>query len=150
MSIVAYGGLVNRLQEISALTERFNPPVVARAKIVRGTIKTNHAYCPLKFLIVNQRKSPIDGFKNIFNFENENVKFIKNNVEKKMFSLKSHFQEYLIFLLKMGLELLCIELVLFLVIKHILMISLYICLMMFKKLESLGSYCHAIFLVKGS
>lgn len=81
---VAVDGWVNRLQEISALTVRFNPPVIAKTKIVRGTINTNHAFCPLKFLIVNQGKSPIDDFKIIFNFENENIKFVKDNVEKKM------------------------------------------------------------------
>lgn len=81
---VAVGSWATQFQQITALTERFNPPVVAKAKVVRGTIKINHAYCPLKFLIVNQGKSPIDDFKIVFNFENENVRFVKDNVEKKM------------------------------------------------------------------
>lgn len=81
---VAAGDFWGRLQEFSALTDRFNPPVIAKAKFVRGTIKTNHAYCSLKFLIVNQGRSPIDDFKIIFNFENENVRFLNDNVEKKM------------------------------------------------------------------
>ncbi len=82
---VTAGDFWGRLQELSALTDRFNSPVIAKAKIVRGTIKTNHAYCPLKFLIVNQGRSPIDDFKVVFNFENENVRFLNDNVEKKMF-----------------------------------------------------------------
>lgn len=72
-----------QLKSIAAMAERFNPPVVAQAKIIRGTIKTNLSYCPLKFLVVNQGKSPIDDYKIVFHFENENVRFIKDNVEKK-------------------------------------------------------------------
>lgn len=79
----ALGSWSAQLKSIAAMAERFNPPVVAQAKIIRGTIKTNHSYCPLKFLVVNQGKSPIDDYKIVFHFENENVRFIKDNVEKK-------------------------------------------------------------------
>lgn len=79
----ALGSWSAQLKSIAAMAERFNPPVVAQAKIIRGTIKTNHSYCPLKFLVVNQGKSPIDDYKIVFHFENENVRFVKDNVEKK-------------------------------------------------------------------
>ena len=81
---VAVGGWADQLKRISELAERFNPPVLAKVKVVRGTIKTNRAYCPLKFLVVNQGRSPIDDYKLFFKFDNENVKFVKDNVEKKM------------------------------------------------------------------
>lgn len=81
---VAVGGWADQLKRISELAERFNPPVLADIKVVRGTIKTNRAYCPLKFLVVNQGRSPIDDYKLFFKFDNENVKFVKDNVEKKM------------------------------------------------------------------
>ncbi len=79
----ALGSWSAQLKSIAAMAERFNPPVAAQAKIIRGTIKTNHSYCPLKFLVVNQGKSPIDDYKIVFHFENENVRFVKDNVEKK-------------------------------------------------------------------
>lgn len=79
----ALGSWSAQLKSIAAMAERFSPPVVAQAKIKRGTIKTNYSYCPLKFLVVNQGKSPIDDYKIVFHFENENVRFVKDNVEKK-------------------------------------------------------------------
>ena len=81
---VAVGGWTSQLQQIAALAERFSSPEIVQAKIVRGSIKTNHSYCPLKFLVVNQGKAPIDDYKIIFHFDNENIMFVSNNVEKKM------------------------------------------------------------------
>ena len=80
---IALGGWTEQLKSIAAMADQFKPPVVAQAKIIRGTIKTNHSYCPLKFQVVNQGKAPIDDYKIIFHFENENVRFVKDNVEKK-------------------------------------------------------------------
>lgn len=81
---VAVEGWTSQFQQIAALAERFNPPEIVRAKLVRGRIKTNHSYCPLKFLVVNQGKAPIDDYKIIFHFNNEKVMFVSDNVEKKM------------------------------------------------------------------
>ena len=84
---VAEGSWTSHLQHITTMVESLNTPVVAQVKIVRGTIITNHSYCPIKFKIVNQGRTPIDDYKILFRFENENVKFVRNNVEKKsMFS----------------------------------------------------------------
>ena len=57
---------------------------MAQARVVRGTIKTNHTYCPMKFRVINQGKAPVDDYKIVFMFDNENVTFVKDNVEKKM------------------------------------------------------------------
>lgn len=80
---VAVGGWATQLHQVAAMVERFNPPIIAQARIVRGTIKTNHSYCPLKFQVVNQGKAPIDDYKIVFLFDNENVQFVENNVEKE-------------------------------------------------------------------
>lgn len=80
---VVFGGVASQLQHIAALAERFNPPVLATAKNVRGTIKTNHTYSHLRFLVVNQGRTPIDDYKIIFQFDNQNVKFVYDNMEKK-------------------------------------------------------------------
>ena len=81
---VAVESWASQLQQITAMVERFNTPVVAQARIVRGTIKTNHSYCPIKFLVVNHGYAPIDDYKILFHFENENVKFVRNNIEKEL------------------------------------------------------------------
>lgn len=81
---VAFGGVVSQLQHIAELAERFNPPVMATVRFVKGTIKTNHTYCHLRFLVVNQGRTPIDDYKIIFHFDNQDVRFVYDNVEKKM------------------------------------------------------------------
>lgn len=81
---MAFGGVVSQLQYIAELAERFNPPVMATARFVKGTIKTNHTYCHLRFLVVNQGRTPIDDYKIIFHFVNQDVRFVYDNVEKKM------------------------------------------------------------------
>ena len=81
---IAVGGWTNQFQQIAALAKKINPPIIAQAKVCRGTIKTNHAYCPLKFMIINQGRTPIDDYKIIFKFDNESVRFVNNNVEKTM------------------------------------------------------------------
>lgn len=78
---VAVGGWVSQLKQITAMAEQFNPPVMA--KLSRGTIKTNHSYCPLKFNVINQGKAPIDDYKIVFHFENDGVRFVRDNVERK-------------------------------------------------------------------
>lgn len=80
---VAVGGWATQLQQVAAMVERFNPPVMAQARIIRGTVKTNHSFCPMKFQVVNQGKAPIDDYKIVFLFDNENVQFVENNVEKE-------------------------------------------------------------------
>ena len=79
----AFGSLTAQMKSFAAMAELFNPPVIARAKIIRGTIKTNQSYCPLRFHVVNQGKAPIDDYKIIFHFENDHVQFLRNNIEKK-------------------------------------------------------------------
>lgn len=81
---MAFGGVVSQLQHIAELAERFNPPVMATVRFVKGTIKTNHTYCHLRFLVVNQGRTPIDDYKIIFHFDNQDVRFVYDNVEKKM------------------------------------------------------------------
>ena len=76
-------GSVAQFQNISAMVERYNPPVEAQVRLVRGYILTNHSYCPIKFQVVNQGRAPIDDYKILFHFKNEDVKFVCNNVEKK-------------------------------------------------------------------
>lgn len=80
---VLVGGSVAQFQNISAMVERYNPPVEAQVRFVRGHILTNHSYCPIKFQVVNQGRAPIDDYKILFHFKNEDVKFVRNNVEKK-------------------------------------------------------------------
>lgn len=80
----SFGGLVSQLQHIAELADTFNRPVMATAKIVKGTIKTNHTYCHLRFMVVNQGRTPIDDYKIIFHFNNQDVRFVYDNVEKQM------------------------------------------------------------------
>ena len=81
---LALGGLATQLEHITALAEAYSKPVIASPRIVRGSVETNHAFCPLKFMVANQGRTPIDDFKILFFFDNPNVTFIRNNVEKKM------------------------------------------------------------------
>lgn len=81
---LAIGGFASQLQQMTAMAEMFKPAEVVTARIVRGQIETNQAYCPLEFRIVNQGRSPIDDYKIIFTFDNNQVSFVRNNVEKKM------------------------------------------------------------------
>lgn len=81
---VALGGFASQLEHITAMAEMFRPAEIARARVVRGHIDTNHAYCPLEFRMVNQGRSPIDDYKIIFTFDNNQVSFVSDNVEKKM------------------------------------------------------------------
>ena len=81
---VLFGGVVSQLQHIAELADTFNRPVMATAKIVKGTMKTNHTYCHLRFMVVNQGRTPIDDYKIIFHFNNQDVRFVYDNVEKKM------------------------------------------------------------------
>ena len=81
---VLFGGLVSQLQHIAELADTFNRPVMATAKIVKGTMKTNHTYCHLRFMVVNQGRTPIDDYKIIFYFNNQDVRFVYDNVEKQM------------------------------------------------------------------
>lgn len=81
---VLFGGVVSQLQHIAELADTFNRPVMATAKIVKGTMKTNHTYCYLRFMVVNQGRTPIDDYKIIFHFNNQDVRFVYDNVEKKM------------------------------------------------------------------
>ena len=78
---VAFGGLATQFQHIEEL---IRPVEMVKARIVKGEIITNHAYCPLGFRVVNQGRSPIDDYKISFYFNNESVSFVRNNVEKKM------------------------------------------------------------------
>ena len=80
----SFGGLVSQLQHIAELADTFNRPVMATAKIVKGTMKTNHTYCHLRFMVVNQGRTPIDDYKIIFHFNNQDVRFVYDNVEKQM------------------------------------------------------------------
>ena len=81
---VLFGGLVSQLQHIAELADTFNRPVMATTKIVKGTMKTNHTYCHLRFMVVNQGRTPIDDYKIIFHFNNQDVRFVYDNVEKQM------------------------------------------------------------------
>ena len=73
-----------KLQPIATFVERYNPPIAAQFKVVKGHVYTNHAFCPLKFMIVNQGRTPIDDYKIMYTFDNEQVSFAWNNIEKKM------------------------------------------------------------------
>lgn len=81
---VLFGGVVSQLQHIAELADTFNRPVMATAKIVKGTMKTNHTYCHLRFMVVNQGRTPIDDYKIIFHFNNQDVRFVYDNVDKKI------------------------------------------------------------------
>lgn len=83
MTKAVFGDVAAQLQHIAEMTERINAPVQA-FKVVRGTIKTNLAYCPLKFQMINQGRTPIDDYKIIFFFNNKQVLFKASNVEKEM------------------------------------------------------------------
>lgn len=87
-------GLMSHFSEISALVDRLNPPVMAKLKVVRGTIKTNHTFCLLRFKVENQGRAPIDDYKIIFSFDNEDVTFVYDNVEKKMMMPEISFTGY--------------------------------------------------------
>lgn len=80
---VAFGGITSQLQHIAAMAEMFKPVEIVQARIVRGEIETNHSYCPLDFKIVNQGRTPIDDYKIVFTFDNPEVRFVRDNVEKK-------------------------------------------------------------------
>ena len=81
---VAFGGITSQLQHIAAMAEMFKPVEIVQARIVRGEIETNHSYCPLEFKIVNQGRIPIDDYKIVFTFDNPQVSFVRDNVEKKL------------------------------------------------------------------
>lgn len=68
---------------INSYANMFNPPTQATFKCVRGSIETNHSFCPLKFLVTNQGASPIDDYKIIFSFDNSQVSFARDNVRKE-------------------------------------------------------------------
>ena len=83
ISKLALGGLAAQTEVLSAMLKNHLTPVKATARVVRGHIKTNHAFCPLKLQIVNQGRAPIDDYKVSFYFDNKDVVFLKSNVEKK-------------------------------------------------------------------
>lgn len=83
MKKAVFGDLATHMQLIAERTERINVPAQS-FRAVRGTSKTNHAYCPLKFQMINQGRSPIDDYKIIFFFNNEQVLFKTTNVEEEM------------------------------------------------------------------
>lgn len=80
---LSLGGLSDHIQKVSEITDVYKTSLNASFRIVRSSIETNHAYCPLKFKVTNQGKTPIDDYKITFYFDNPNVMFIKNNVKKK-------------------------------------------------------------------
>ena len=80
---IALGGMISQVENFAKSIERLNQPVAALCKIVQGHIYTNHAFCPLKFKIVNQGRAPIDDYKIIYAFDNAQVSFAWDNVEKK-------------------------------------------------------------------
>lgn len=77
------GGVSSQLNMYEKLAKTIVPPVASTIKVVKGHIETNYAYCPLKFLVMNQGKSPIDDFKIKFAFDNKQVLFTGNNIDKK-------------------------------------------------------------------
>lgn len=79
------GSWFEQMQRINDFAERFQRPQAVAAKIVRGSIETNYSYYPLKFMMANQGKSPIDDFKLAFHFDNKTVSFVTSNVKKKEF-----------------------------------------------------------------
>lgn len=83
MTKAVFGDLAIRAKQIAEKTERIVVPAQS-FRVVRGTIKTNHAYCPIKFQMINQGRSPIDDYKIVFFFNNKQVLFKTSNVEKEM------------------------------------------------------------------
>lgn len=77
------GDVSTRMQYITEMVGKANVSSQS-LRIIRGTIKTNYAYCPLKFRMINQGRSPIDDYKITFHFNNKNVLFKTTNVEKDM------------------------------------------------------------------
>jgi hypothetical protein len=80
---VVLGSVAAQMQYLSEMTEKINAPMQS-LRSVRGTIKTNLAYCPLKFQMINQGRSPIDDYKIIFNFNNRQALFKTSNIEKNL------------------------------------------------------------------
>lgn len=72
------GYLAAQLRQLTTMVDLFRTSDKATTRVV----KTNHSYCPLKFQIVNQGRSPIDDYKIQFFFDNKDIKFIMNNVKK--------------------------------------------------------------------
>ena len=83
MMKAVFGDMSTRLQYIVSAANKINEPL-EKIKVVRGHVETNHAYCPLKFQMVNQGRSPIDDYKVFFYFNNNQVLFAETNVEKRM------------------------------------------------------------------
>ena len=83
MMKAVFGDISTRLQYIVSAANKINEPL-EKIKVVRGYVETNHAYCPLKFQMVNQGRSPIDDYKVFFYFNNNQVLFAETNVEKRM------------------------------------------------------------------
>ena len=83
MMKAVFGDISTRLQYIVSAANKINEPL-EKIKVVRGHVETNHAYCPLKFQMVNQGRSPIDDYKVFFYFNNNQVLFAETNVEKRM------------------------------------------------------------------
>lgn len=83
MMKAVFGDISTRLQYIVSAANKINEPL-EKIKVVRGHVETNHAYCPLKFQMVNQGRSPIDDYKVFFYFNNNQVSFAETNVEKRM------------------------------------------------------------------
>lgn len=79
---IVCGGQVSRFARLSAVADSFRP-VISPVKMSKEKIEINHSYCPLKFRVVNQGRSPIDDYKIVFHFDNKAVKFVRNNVIKK-------------------------------------------------------------------
>lgn len=83
MMKAVFGDMSTRLQYNVSAANKINEPL-EKIKVVRGHVETNHAYCPLKFQMVNQGRSPIDDYKVFFYFNNNQVLFAETNVEKRM------------------------------------------------------------------
>lgn len=83
MMKAVFGDISTRLQYIVSAANKINEPL-EKIKVVRGHVETNYAYCPLKFQMVNQGRSPIDDYKVFFYFNNNQVLFAETNVEKRM------------------------------------------------------------------
>lgn len=83
MMKAVFGDISTRLQYIVSAANKINEPL-EKIKVVRGHVETNYAYCPLKFQMVNEGRSPIDDYKVFFYFNNNQVLFAETNVEKRM------------------------------------------------------------------
>lgn len=66
---------------------------IATVRIVRGHIETNHAFCPIKIVVINNGKSPIDDYKIVFTFSNTDVLFATTNVKKTEMILPISFSK---------------------------------------------------------